>query len=408
MCMKWSSPVKRFLVAVFASLLFVSGARADTLTLNDSLAYGKVISVSPSQVTFAPACTGRQIIDKATVKRITFDASCMPHPVQPYSAGGGLCEKASNVFVLRFSDPVLAVYAADYSVAGDKVHWTAADGTTMSHAPMTHLASVTRERVCSDVLEKKVDLPAIFCSEARPWAVNFSYAPVLDNRILTRGLSFYLEDENGKPFDDTIGLGQTIRAAFGTALTEWMAALQDHRAELSPQVQTAIDGMISRGSRVMLLTPPQVVQLGCRDSASFVIRFATTDESQLRNPDGSDRKAARAEVAGRTVLINGVAYKCWKADARAVLFLEATAQGPACFNLVPILVHELGHAFGLKGHIDGAQRSIMDSQISPDLLRPTAADALALANILGQPIEGVAAGRLDADGAGVTIAARAP
>jgi len=327
--------------------------------------------------------------------------------VLPYSSGGGFCHNPQNVEVLRFENPSFVVSASDYQLTDGRVHWVSVDGSTMTHGPSANIASVTRQLMCpEDIITPQ--LTTAFCTEQRQWAVNFSYEPVLGNKILTRGLSFYLEDEHEQHFEDVNGVGATIRDAFGTAINEWMASLQDHKQSLPMSVQQAVDKMISHSAHFALLTPPQVIQVSCKDTATFVIRYAEHDESQLINENHTGRKAARAEVAGRTLLINGVAYRCWKAKPQDVLFLNPVKiGGPSCYNLVPIFVHELGHAFGLVGHVDDpVHPSVMDSVLQPVALRPSAADAEALARVLMQPIQGTEAGRLDADGAGVQIPSR--
>lgn len=383
-----------------------SPGHADSVVLDDSVAYGRILQIGPKEIAFAPGCKGEEKLLKADVRRIIFDDTCLPHDIVPYSAGGGLCKAPINVNELKFVAPDTRYLASDYQLQGGRVHFVSPDGSLVTHGPAARLKSITRHLVCpTDVSTPPAD--ADFCSEQQQWAVHFSYTPVLGNTILTEGVSFYLEDERGNAFEDTGNLGGIIRDAFGTAITVWMAALQDRSAKLPAQVRDAVEKtMVSRSSGGMtLLTPPQVIRLTCPDNATFVVRYASTDETQLVNPDGSDRKAARAQVEGRTILINGVWYRCWKAQPQATLYLDPeTPGGPDCYNLVPILVHELGHAFGLAGHIDDEKHpSIMDSSIRPGLLRPTPEDADALAQILLKPIKGSKAGRLDADGMGVAI-----
>ena len=98
-------------------------------------------------------------------------------------------------------------------------------------------------------------------------------------------------------------------------------------------------------------------------------------------------------------------YKCWKADYKRAVYLDPDQSGAECVNLVPILIRELGHAFGLAGHHDDPNRpSVMDSVIRDTQAVPTDAHADELMVILLQPIQGTAPGRMDADGLGVEIA----
>jgi len=404
--MSSSSVGNRAAHAVCGLLLCGAGyACADTLILAESTLYGHVVSVGPDNVVMMPGCTEpTQTIRKADVQRIILDTQCEPHPIEPYSAGVGLCPGPTrSVIELRFAGPPSTVLASDFQIKGSRLHFVSADGTLQSHGPIQALVSATRSTLCAESLVAGT-APESFCTEGRAWAVNFGSEPLLGNTILTRGISFYLEDDNGKPISDPT-IGTMIRSAFGTAMTGWIGALNQNREQMPAPVIEVLDHLISRSSHFALLLPPQVVEMGCPDTAMFVIRFATHSEAGLVDANGLDRKAARAEVAGRTVLINGVHYPCWVASAEDRLQLDDQGVTHAqCINLSPVLVHELGHAFGISGHLDDPQhRSIMDSTLTPALLRPTSDDARNLAQVLMQPIAGAPAGRLDADALGVSI-----
>jgi hypothetical protein len=410
MCSEGTRSVRsRCLASVFIALLagiFASPALADALVTSESTVYGKVLAVRASGVDFAPACgPAHSVFPRDQVRQIEFNGSCKPAPIRPMSGGVGLCDNAQSLFETQLSDGT-KLDAADVQVDQGRVHIRSADGLTQWHGDRSRVRTIVRRLVCRDAVVQAGDLKG-FCREQVQFAVNFGPEPVFGNRILTRGLSFFLEDEAGKPVSVDNPVGAVIREAFGTAMTEWMGALQDRSAALPPEGRTALAGMISTSSGgYRLLTPPQVVQVGCPDTASFIIRYA------FRNPsilivDG-DTKAARAEVKGRTIWINGASYGCWRATARTEIHLNETAgSDPAghCYNLVPILAHELGHAFGLTGHRDlSSVASIMDSQIREAALRPTPADADDLIKVLLSPIAGAPAGRLDADGLGVDLA----
>ena len=105
--------------------------------------------------------------------------------------------------------------------------------------------------------------------------------------------------------------------------------------------------------------------------------------------------------------MNGFDYKCWKADYKRAVYLDLQPLGTGCINLVPIMIHEVGHAFGLTGHHDDPDHpSVMDSVIRDNQAYPTDADAEELVSVLLQPIQGSEPGRLDADGLGVRIGPR--
>jgi hypothetical protein len=270
------------------------------------------------------------------------------------------------------------------------------------HGPDKRFVSATRALFCRTAVPPDPELKG-FCVESTARAINFGTAPVFENHILTQGISFYLEDDRGRPIAAEDPRGPIVREAFGNAITQWMGALQDLGPRLPTALQTRFGAMVSSTpSGYSVLAPPQTVRLGCPDTAMFVVRYLSYDTSPVTI--AGTIKAARAQVAGRTIYINGVTYPCWRASLKAELVVAPDAPGGAeCMNLTPILVHELGHAFGLPGHRDGPTRSIMDSLVTPRLIWPTENDALDLAGILLQPIAGTPAGRLDADAAGVGI-----
>lgn len=403
-----SSPLSNYVARVVSALLLLQAqcASADTLILSESTLYGRVVEVGSDNVVIMPGCAApTQTIPKSQVQRFIFDTQCQPHPAQPYSAGVGMCPGPTRPVVeLSFANPAATVLASDFQIANGRLHFVSADETLQSHGPAAALASATRTTACPSSWTPGT-APTTFCTEGRAWAANFSYQPLLGNKILTQGISFYLEDESGKALVDS-SIGPMIRNAFGTAMTDWVGSLNQNRTHMPAAVIAVLDRLISRSaSGIQLLLPPQVLQLGCPDTAMFVIRYAEHNEAGLVDAGGANPKAARAEVAGRTVLINGVRYRCWEASAEDRLLLDPQPTSQTqCWNLSPVLVHELGHAFGLIGHRDDPQHpSIMDSTLSPTLLRPTPDDANDLAQVLVQPIAGAPAGRLDADGLGVSI-----
>ena len=280
----------------------------------------------------------------------------------------------------------------------------------MAHGPLDRVDQITKRLMCPD------ELPAIaptagFCIEPKQWAAHFSYDPVFGNRILTQGVSFYLEDDDGAPIPVDDPHSEVVRASFRTALMRWMSALFDKSKTLPPALHDPLEKMASHSQHgYVLFTPPQVIQLGCKDTATFIVRYITKTDVLLRVPGTGHPKAARAQVAGRTIFVNGADYKCWKSDYKTVIYLNPpNAPGGDCLNLVPILTHELGHAFGLIGHHDDISHpSIMDSVIQDSQAIPSPADIDDLAAIMMQPLEGTAPGRLDADGLGVEIKPRTP
>jgi hypothetical protein len=396
------------LALAFLSLWWPMIARADTLVLGDRQVFGKLVSMGSMTVRFLPACgTAPQDFPRSEVKRVERNSACKPRPIRPYSAGGDICtEKPLELYEVQLKRPSQTILASEVSIANGRMHIRTVSGSEAMHGSDKRFVSATRGLFCRAAIPPDPSLPE-FCRENVPWAVNFGTDPVFDNRILTRGISFYLEDDDRNSIDVDDPRSTVVREAFGNAVTQWMGALQDLGPRLPTEAQSRLAGMISTSTgRYTLLTPPQVVRVGCPDTAMFIVRYLSRDKRPLM-VNGTE-KTARAQVAGRTIFLNGIPndgkFQCWRASLKAEIEVQPDEPTDAiCTNLTPIMVHELGHALGLPGHRNTSPPSIMDSIIYPDLIWPTADDAMLLANILLQPVQGSAAGRLDGDGMGVQI-----
>lgn len=62
---------------------------------------------------------------------------------------------------------------------------------------------------------------------------------MFNNRILARGLSFYLEDDHRQPIAPENTRSQEVRNALGNAVTQWMGALQDLEPDLTALARAA-------------------------------------------------------------------------------------------------------------------------------------------------------------------------
>jgi hypothetical protein len=164
-------------------------------------------------------------------------------------------------------------------------------------------------------------------------------------------------------------------------------------ARVSPDLRKFVDGRTSRSPNgYQLFIPPQVIRLSCPQNATFVVELGFDDPELFPK---FPLVLARAKIEGRTVALNMKAFQCFKSqlkygdDKRLSFELDE-----GCINLVPIMAHELGHAFGLNHFDDETAHALMDSQFSRDALAPTERDTLALAAILERSIEGAAPGVL--------------
>jgi hypothetical protein len=105
-------------------------------------------------------------------------------------------------------------------------------------------------------------------------------------------------------------------------------------------------------------------------------------------PGAEDGAVARAQVAGRTILLNLKSYTfIYDQHLFAILNIRSL------INLTAVVAHELGHSFGLS-HAAPGQKSIMLPNLTGMVLAriPTARDGNEFAMILGQFISGGNAG----------------
>ncbi len=180
--------------------------------------------------------------------------------------------------------------------------------------------------------------------------------------------------------------------AFGTGILQWMAALSDRPGMLTPAVRDFIALRTSAGGSYRLLSPPQAIRVQCPDAAVFTVDLHfETDAVFPQYPVA----IARAQIEGRTLALN-IFYRCYGYDnhvnnQKQLSF--TTAAG--CVNLIPVMTHELGHAFGLRHADVPSQPALMDSVFSRTALTPTDADVRGLVEALGRSIAGASPGVLE-------------
>src|SRR4051812_9847757 len=88
---------------------------------------------------------------------------------------------------------------------------------------------------------------------------------------------------------------------------------------------------------------------------------------------------AKAQTEGRTIALNVFDIRCFRADFRFGENQRLAFELPdRCLNLVPIMTHEIGHAFGISHIDDPASHAIMDSRSPRKELPPTNRNVLKL------------------------------
>lgn len=332
----------------------------------------------------------KQTLGWEVVNEIRFNQNCSPVKDTPPNHSVEECTHGEYRFEISFRGQHHPLIADQVSLTSDgAIHFSDRSFSMKNgHGPIQTVSQIARRRVCSTqhAANGGLEVPSGWCVEPVQFAANFSYDTPLANRILTRGFSFYFETVPPRNIDQK-DMTDHIRVAFATALTSWTSVLWKNRKRYGAPLQTFLDGLTLRSSsNYIMLVPPQVIALGCPNAASFVVR-AVLDQSPPF-VGAYSTKAAFAQKPGRTIILNFSRYKCWENAYFRFVFNESTR----CVNLVPILAHELGHAFGLD-HASPFSDSIMSEVIGRT--EPSDTDADRLANVLLQSIVGGRPGQFD-------------
>ncbi|WP_456671129.1 matrixin family metalloprotease [Bradyrhizobium sp. USDA 3240] len=327
---------------------------------------------------------------------MTFEISCGSATTELAPPAPDCPDGSLDVFVVELSGPSAPIIAESVAITADRnVHLDTLRPWEQAHGPVSAVRSIARRKVCRSQIAESYEVPSSFCREGRQVAVAFDYRAPLSNKILTNGFSFVLQPVGPVPDGfDVDAFGTELRNAFQSGISLWTSSVKDMEARLSPALRKFLDGRTSRSANgYQLFLPPQVIRLSCPQSATFVVELGFDDPELFpRYP----LVLARAKIEGRTIALNMRAFKCFKSHLKFGPDKQLSFElDDGCINLVPIMAHELGHAFGLKHFDDETAHALMDSQFSRDALAPTERDTLALAAVLEQSIVGAAPGVLE-------------
>ncbi len=366
-----------------ATLQLPHGAVADVVVGETTVTYGTVVSATAGQVNVRIGCSGEGTtpIRWDEIRSIVFDSECREHEVNPPSAGLLPCTQA-RIAAFRIypggGQPVL--YAGGIQLQGDlaRIALLSDEGTLTG--PRQSLSSLARLRVCPTELTEAPP-PAAFCFEPVQRAVNWSLDPAMPNTVFTRGFAVYLETRPAGARAPQLD----IRGALGTALTVWISGLLKYKEKLGPTVGAFLQSTVSRSTSFTLLTPPQVIQVKCRENASMIVRVSAARGGDFAAADSG--YLAKAQIEGRTVLLNAADHRFTYALNRRV------NQGE--YDLIWVMSHELGHSFGLPDEYLGAD---VPSIMNPDTRPPeiTERDAVSLARSLEKSVKGTTPGYFNA------------
>ena len=355
--------------------------RGDVLVSEDSTIYGKIVKMTRESVSIERGCDRNNVrtVARAQVQAVVLDGVCQPHTFKMPTAGLSPCaQEKVPIYKVYFKGQAAATYATDVLIGDNgEAHFMLADNSSL-HGPLDRVSMIVNDFVCPSLLSTTQAPPAGFCHDSPHWAVNWRPEPVHKNTIFTRGFAFYHE----RVGDGKSGLtAAEIERAFGAALTHWTSLLLKHRNNLDPTLAAYVDSILGRSKSMTMLVPPQVVNVDCPGNASMIVR-----SYGARGGEFPDREyVAKAQMRGRTILLNEVDYK-FTYD----LTMRELIRGDSV-NLVAVFAHELGHAFGL-GHVSGVP-SVMSANNPTSV--PTDEDFGRFMAVLRQSIVGARPGEFD-------------
>jgi len=380
------------IIAILLTCCFsIREAVADAVLTQDYSTYGNIISSDETNIAFAEGCDKKLIktIPWKSIKYLVFNSQCTPQKVRLPSAGVDICDEQPKLMykVYLNQDEKPPLYASQ--VILDKkgvIHIVSPDGLTLLHGAKQEVKGIEFGLVCPGEIPENLEKPESFCMEPKKWAVNLNLEPVFNNLIFTKGFTFYFEiiddedaSERSSIPDD---VGELVRSAFQNAIMDWSTILYQKKDELDVAIKNWLGTAVSSSERFRLFVPPQVVQVQCPNSAVFIVKWYVARNTIFPKITNNRGKLARAQIEGRTILINGLDYTYANR-------LDVVRKKDGTVNLSAVLAHELGHAFGLlhNNELNNDQTFPLMAQ-KLYTINPTANDEEIFIRVLSENVQG--------------------
>jgi hypothetical protein len=287
------------------------------------------------------------------VRSIVFDGECHEHEITPPTAGLLPCSQARvPAFKIYTPGDQPAIYATGFQLQDKLVRIALPNNQGSLAGAQQNVSALARVQACPTEFAPPAAHPSSFCFEPVQFAVNWSLDPAMPNTVFTRGFAVFVQTLP----EHTTAQALDIRGALGTALTVWTSGLLKYKDKLGPTVASYLQTTVSRSSSFVLLTPPQVIQVVCKENASLIVRVSAARGGDF--PKADSDYLAKSQIEGRTVLLNEADHKFEYTLTRKV--------DPGDYDLIWVLAHELGHSFGLPDEYLGPDHpSIMNPDTRP-------------------------------------------
>ena len=353
---------------------------------------------TPEYVRIVGGCPETQKVDLAPGMSVGMEHLCDPshwtRTVRPVACTGA----TMAILGVGFRGRPGTVLAESLVLSEKHFHIRLFGRMEDAHGPKAEVEKVERVEWCIGETPDPgpPQLPATACTESRQFAVAFDYGTPMSNKILTNGFSFYIRVSGRPPVDlDFDAVAAEVLSSFQNAMTIWTAALSDHNALLTPDIRAFIKSRTATSTGgYQLLTPPQVVRLECPQAATFIIEISFGGDGVFPSYP-SPLMLAKGRLEGRTIALNLRDVDCFKTISRYDAANMLPLKDDRCTNLLPVLVHELGHAFGIP-HIPQEQGSaLMNPELQASATVPRELDVRAFVTALERSITGAQPGVLE-------------